>query len=275
MGSTLRRSLVLPAVLAVLAFAASGASASGGTEIEGVWSFNGGAVGVQGLSDGSFQGTVVSPTVFATCEHPVGQVMWTGMRPRPDGSYWGLHQWFHGTKCEVNPDLGRTAWRVLPVAGGSRVLIVCFSKPGDESQPTIDPDGVAADASYGCIQSSPLAALPNSKGSSEKVNFDSLVGVPSGSSCRSSLKLRLRNPKYDPLKEVLVQVNGKKVATVHGGANLHKKIVLSNLPEGKYKVRVVAVTVLGQRFSRSRSYSGCKSSSGTVGAHRHGSRIPH
>lgn len=275
MGSILRRSLALPAVLAILAFAASGASASGSADIEGVWSFNGGAVGIQGLSDGSFQGTVVSPTVFATCEHPVGQVMWTGMRARPDGSYWGLHQWFHGTRCEVNPDLGRTAWRVLPIAGGSRVLIVCFSKPGDESQPTIAADGSVADATYGCTQSSPLAALPNSEGSSEKVSFDSLVVVPSASSCRSSLKLKLRNPKYDPLKEVLVRVNGEKVATVHGSANLHRKIVLSDLPEGKYKVRVVAITVLGQRFTRSRYYSGCKSSLGTVGAHRHGSNAPH
>jgi hypothetical protein len=264
--------LALPIVLGILAFAASGASASGPAEIEGVWSFNGGAVGVQGLSDGSFQGIVVSPTVFATCEHPVGQVMWTGMRARPNGSYWGLHQWFHGTKCEVNPDLGRTAWRVLPVAGGSRVLIVCFSKPGDESQPTIAPDGTTADATYGCIQSSPLAALPNSKGSSEKVSFESLVVAPSAGPCRSSLKLKLRNPKYDPLKEVLVRVNGVKVATVRGSVNLHKKVVLGNLPEGKYKVRVVAVTVLGQRFTRSRFYSGCKSSSATVAApHRHGS----
>jgi hypothetical protein len=255
----------MPAVLLALVFTASGASAStGSAEIEGVWSFTGGAVGIQGLSDGSFQGTVVSPTTFATCEHPAGQVMWTAMKARPDGSYWGLHQWFHGAKCEVNPVLGRTAWRAVTTADGSRLLIVCLSKPGDESQPTIAPDGTTANASYGCLVSSPLAPLP---GSSEKISFENLVTISSVGSCRTSLRLTLRNPKYDPLKEVSIQVNGKKIATVRGSVNLRKAIVLRGLPEGKYKVRVVVVTVLDQRVSRVRSYRGCKSSSATVGAH--------
>lgn len=266
MGSTLRRSLVLPAALVALAFAAGGAGgavSAGGTEIEGVWSFNGGAVGIQSLSDGSLQGTVVSPTTLATCEHPVGQIMWTAMTARPDGSYWGLHQWFHGTKCEANPVLGRTAWRVMTSADGSRVLIVCLSKPGDESQPTIAADGTTANVSYGCLQSSPLAPLP---GSSEKISFEDLVTISSVGTCRTSLKLTLRNPKYDPLKEVSIRVNGMKIATVRGAVKLHKAIVLRDLPEGKYKVRVVAVTVLDRRFSRVRSYRGCKSSSAKVGA---------
>jgi hypothetical protein len=263
MSSTLRKSFVLPAVLLALAFAASGAKAADSAEIEGVWSFDGGAVGIQGLSDGSFQGTVVAPTTFATCEHPVGQVMWTAMKARPDGSYWGLHQWFHGAKCEVNPVLGRTAWRAMTTADGSRVLAVCFSKPGDESQPTIAADGTTENASYGCLESSPLAPLP---GSSEKISFEDLVTIASVGSCRTSLKLTLRNPKYDPLKEVSIRVNGMKIAAVRGSANLRKAIVLRDLPEGKYKVRVVAVTVLERRFSRVRSYRGCKSSSAKVGA---------
>jgi hypothetical protein len=264
MSSTLRRSLALPAVLLALAFTAGGAGAADNAEIEGVWSFNGGAVGIQALSDGSLQGIVVSPTTLATCEHPAGQVMWTAMKARPDGSYWGLHQWFHGTKCEVNPVLGRTAWRSMTNADGSRVLIVCLSKPGDESQPTIAPDGTTANASYGCLESSPLAPLP---GSSEKMSFENLVTIASVDSCRTSLKLTLRNPKYDPLKEVSIRVNGKKIATVRGSANLHKAIVLQGLPEGKYKVRVVATTVLDQRFSRIRFYRGCRSSSATIGGH--------
>lgn len=263
MSSTLRRLVALPAALAALAFVASGASAADSTEIEGVWSFNGGAVGIQGLSDGSFQGTVVAPTTLATCEHPVGQTMWTAMKARPDGSYWGLHQWFHGTKCEVNPVLGRTAWRSMTSADGSRVLIVCLSRPGDESQPTIAVDGTTANASYGCLASSPLAPLP---GSSEETSFEDLVTLSSIGSCRTSLKLTLRSLKYDPLKEVWIRVNGKKIAQVRGSANLRKAIVLRDLPEGKYKVRVVVVTVLDQRFSRVRFYRGCKSSSAKIGA---------
>lgn len=269
MSSTLRRLVALPAALVALAFAASGASAAGSAEIEGVWSFNGGAVGIQSLSDGSFQGTVVSPTTLATCEHPVGQVMWTAMKARPDGSYWGLHQWFHG-KCEANPILGLTAWRAIAAADGSRTLIVCLSRPGDESQPTIAPDGATANASYGCLQSSPLAPLP---GSSEKTSFEDLVTIPSVGSCRTSLKLTLRSLKYDPLKEVWVRVNGKKIALVRGSSNLRKTIVLRDLPEGRYKVRIVAITVLDRRFSRVRSYRGCKSSSAKVGG-THGPR-PH
>jgi hypothetical protein len=270
MSSISRRSLILLIALVASAFAASGASAASDTEIEGVWSFNGGAVGIQSISDGSLQGTVVSPTTLATCEHPIGQVMWTAMKARPDGSYWGLHQWFHGAKCEVNPLLGRTAWRATTSADGSRVLIVCFSKPGDESQPTIAADGATANASYGCLQSSPLAPLP---GSSEKISFGDVVTISSVNSCRTSLKLTLRSLKYDPLKEVSIRVNGKKIAIVRGSANLRKAIVLRDLPEGKYKVRVVAITVLDRRFSQARYYRGCKSSSAKIGARGHRSHV--
>ena len=75
-----RRALTFPIVLlAVLALGVSVATAA--NSIEGVWSFNGGAVGIQSLSDGTFQGTVVTPTIFAECVHPAGQIMWTDMQP--------------------------------------------------------------------------------------------------------------------------------------------------------------------------------------------------
>ncbi len=247
--------------MALLAFVAvsavgSGTASAASSDIEGIWSFGGGAVGIQGLENGTFQGTVVSPTTFATCEHPIGQVMWTDMRLRPDGSYWGFHQWYHGTNCEADPELGLTAWRVLTLGSGTHLLAVCFSKPGDSSQPKIAPSGFASGASYDCEESSPLAPLPGSQATAP-IKFQALVGVPSSGACRRSLTLTLRNPKYDPLKEVLVRVNGKKVADVRGNKRLQRKIVLGGLPEGPYKVRIVAVTVLNQRFSRSRTYRGC------------------
>ncbi len=54
-----------PAVLlAALALGGSVAAATPNA-IEGVWSFNGGAVAIQQLPNGAFQGTVVEPTTFA------------------------------------------------------------------------------------------------------------------------------------------------------------------------------------------------------------------
>jgi hypothetical protein len=259
--------LVLAAVPA-LAFAdtASGGSRTG-NPIEGVWSFSGGAVAIEGLSDGSYQGTVVSPTKFAVCTHPAGQVMWTGMKEQADGSFWGLHSWFKGgDKCEENPLRGLSAWRVLVGADGARHLVVCFSTPGDDSQPRIDAAGKCTGGTFGpAIESSPLGGLPGS-GSDGPVSFGKVVQVPSNASClkRNSLKIKLRNPQYDPLKEVVIKVNGKKVKAVVGTEKLQKPIVIRNLPAGAFKVTIVATTVLNERLKGSRKYTGCGTGSGKI-----------
>jgi hypothetical protein len=221
--------IVLSAVLAL------GVSVAAANSIEGVWSFNGGAVGIQALSDGTFQGTVVTPTRFSECVHPAGEVMWTDMQPQTDGSFWGFHQWYHGAgaTCELEPVLGHTAWRVLETAGGVRVLKVCFNSPGGETQPTIAPDGKEANVTYSCVESSPLAPLPKvseeegsgkggignggSGGGSDSggsgsgsgsglITFSDTVLLPNAKACisQSSLKIKLRDPKYDPLTEVVV-----------------------------------------------------------------------
>src|SRR5277367_5552259 len=70
------------------------ASAGAASNIEGIWSFNGGQIGVQRLSNGTYEGTVVAATKFAECTHEVGEPIWTGMTEQADGSYVGLHQWF-------------------------------------------------------------------------------------------------------------------------------------------------------------------------------------
>ncbi len=270
---------VLAALIATCALSAPTASAVAadpGNPIEGVWSFTGGAVGIQGLSSGNFQGTVVNPTKFATCEHPAGEVMWTSMRPQVDGSFWGLHQWFRGgDKCEANPLLGLTAWRVIVAADNSRHLLVCFSKPGDDSQPTIAPDGKVASATYGCSESSPLAPLPGA--GQDKIAFANVIGVPSAKACmsRRTLRIVLRNPKYDPLKKVVVRVNGKKFADVSDPTLLRKSIRLKNLPEGTFKVSILASTVLNKQVSGSRIYRACVKGPGKIkvpGRGSHGRR---
>lgn len=257
-------------LVALLGFCGGAASAS--DPIEGVWSFGGGAVAVQRTGDGSFQGTVVAATTFVVCPHPVGQLMWTGIRAQPDGSYWGRHQWFHGAACELDPNPGLTAWRILTTASGARVLAVCFSDPGDPSQPKIAPDGKVTDSTYGCVESDPLAPLPGSSPANE-LDFDKLVRLPRTtprSSCRRSLTLRPRNLDYDPLKEIVVMFDGKKVADITGTKRLSKKIVFNHLPEGTFKIRVVAITVLKQRFTRTRVYRGCSAKVKAPGPRRLG-----
>jgi hypothetical protein len=261
--------LLLVALLAfatVPALAAADTSSGGsrsGNPIEGVWSFSGGAVAIEGLSDGSYQGIVVDPTSFAVCTHPAGQVMWTAMREQADGSFWGLHTWFKGgDKCEENPLRGQTAWRVLVGADGARHLVVCFSTPGDNSQPKIDAAGKCTGGTFGpAIESSPLGGLPGSGAGPNggPVTFERVVLVPSNSSClkRKSLKIKLKNPKYDPLREVVVKVNGKKAKAIVGTEKLRKPIILKDLPDGAFRVSVVATTVLNERLKGNRKYTTC------------------
>ncbi len=247
--------------------------------IEGTWSFGGGAVDVHPGSSGGFEGVVVTPTSFAKCVHPEGQVMWTEMRAQADGSFWGKHQWY-GNNCELDPHLGLTAWRVLQAANGDRTLKVCFSLPESESQPTIDASGKEANDTYGCSESAPLGPLPvtegsgggsgnGSGGSGGIITFANTVVLPNAKACvsQSSLKLKLRNPKYDPLKEVVVRINGKKVLDVRGVKRLKKGIVLGKLPSGTYKVSVLATTVLNQHLSGSSTYHSCTKGSGQIPLH--------
>jgi hypothetical protein len=255
--------------LAALPAAASAQAVSGsptGHPIEGVWSFSGGAVAIEGLSNGTYQGIVVSPTKFAVCDHPAGQVMWTGMKEQADGSFWGLHSWFTGgSRCEENPLRGLSAWRVLAGADGSRQLSVCFSKPGDASQPRIDPSGKCTGGTFGpAIASSPLAPLPGA--ASGPLRFDKVAVVPGNAACLKpgALKIKLKNPKYDPLREVVVKINGKQVRKVVGSEKLTKPIVIRKLPEGAFRVGVVATTVLGERVKGTRRYRACAGPKGPI-----------
>lgn len=254
------RSLLLviaAAMLLVVGVASAGATSS----IEGVWSFNGGQIAVEPSSNGMFIGTVVAETKFAECTHPVGQPIWTEMTPQPDGSYWGLHQWYYeSSSCSLNPTLGKTAWRVLEAANGSHYLRVCFSSPGT-TQPSIaangTPNGRSEYAAYGvtyeCQNSALLAALP------QPTSLNQAVVLPPAKTCTklSSLKIKLKDPKFDPLREVVIRLKGKKVAYVRGTKKLKKVIVLKGLPTGVYTLKITATTVLNRKLSGSRTYHSC------------------
>jgi hypothetical protein len=266
------------AILAVLAFSGTAFATN---PIEGVWSFEHGAVDIQPLPNGTFQGTVVQETTFARCPHTVGEVMWTQMREQSDGSFWGFHQWFEGAQCTPIAKLGQTAWRVLHTDTGTPFLRVCFTDPSVNSQPTIAPDGTYAGDSYGCVDSVFIESQPETEGSAgsgntggggkagsgvSAITFSKTVVLPSSTACisQTSLKIALKDPKYDPLSEVVVKLNGKQVALVKGVKRLKKGITLKKLPTGTYKISVVATTVLKQQLTGSQTYKSCTKGSGKI-----------
>jgi hypothetical protein len=264
------RSLLLQLALTVFAFSCLGAgSANASSPIEGVWSFNGGVVDIQSQPGGTFRGVVTSATKFAQCSHAVNEEMWTGMRLQPDGSYFGLHQWYFEDTCAPNPTPGPTAWRVLQSSTGSRFLRVCFSEPGSNSQPLIAPDGSTSHVTYGCTDSmsiSPLPKITQKEGagaSHGQISFRQTVTLPSAHKClrARTLKIVLRDPAFDPLKRVVVHVNGHTAADIRNLKKLKRPIVLKKLPGSSFKVKVLAITVLNQRLSGSRTYHLCKTQS--------------
>jgi hypothetical protein len=252
--------------LAAILLGGGAAPAGAASEIEGIWSFNGGQVAIHAIPSGKFEGTVVTPTTFAECPHQAGEEIWTNMTLQADGSFWGFHQWLFEKSCVPNPVLGPTAWRVLQKANGSRYLLVCFSEPGGP-QPTIASNGASANVKRPCQESAPTAPLPVVTGSgkkgkgmgAEQISFASTIGLPKAAACvrRGSLKIKIKDPRFDPLKEVVIRIGRRKVADVRGVQRLRRGIVLKRLPSGTYTLKVVAITVLDQKLSGRRTYHSC------------------
>jgi hypothetical protein len=259
----MRRTSTTIALLVAGALALGAQSAAADAPIEGVWSFNGGEVGVKAQPGGALIGTVVEPTKFSQCFHPAGEQVWTQMRQQPDGSYWGLHQWYFETPgCVRNPELGLTAWRVLSAPDGSRFLRVCFSEPGSKSQPTIAPNGAAAGDTYGCSDSARVSGLPVVK-SSEVGKY---ISLPANGGCfgRPKLRIQISDPASDRIAKIFV---GLKSGSVQRRAKLKRKgskvtatLNLRGLPGPTFKVSVRLTTVLGSRISRKRTYRLCAAS---------------
>jgi hypothetical protein len=248
------------------------ASAGAGSEIEGVWSFKGGAVDIVPIPGGKFEGIVTVQTQFASCPHMVEEHMWTDITQQPDGSYSGLHQWFHGApQCAKNTTLGPTAWRVLHEPNGSRYLRVCFSDPGG-SQPTISPDGApkepseyaAHHVSYGCVNSELIAPLPVVQGASGTGSGPTASGGVESLTLRKAsqclrpglFKIRLKEPKYDPFKTVTIVFKGHRVATSRKGNYVVATLNLKGI-KGAFTVKIKATTVLGHKLNTKRTYRIC------------------
>ena len=254
----------LPAALLVAAVSCAllCAETQASPPIEAVWAFNGGEVAIVHQDDGSYAGIVEAPTTFARCPHAVGERMWTEMRPQPDGSYWGLHQWFFETEaCQPNPTLGPAAWRVVTDAGGTRSLLVCFSNPGT-SQPRIPAAGTNEAVTYGCYESARLAGVPTGSTPSSRsgvADFRKTVGLPGNRVClsRRAFRIHLHSPRFDPIAEVVVRIRGRRVAVDRRGTRFSSEISLRGLPRGAFTVSVHITTVLGHHLSGRRTYHTC------------------
>ena len=236
--------------LALIALMTLPATAQAAADIEGSWAFSGGAVAIQPGADGSAGGVVTRDTTLDDCPHTVGEVIWTGFRPQPDGQWFGGHQWFESS-CAKIAARGNTAMRVLKKPGGQPFLRVCFARPDTpELQPSIAPDGTSANA-VACVDSDFIATVTTP-------TFASTVIAPSTRTCRSrrSFRIRLKEPQGDSRKSATVFLNGKQKAKVTG-ARLTADIDLTGLPKGKYTVRIVATTTLRRTITGSRTYRTC------------------
>lgn len=257
-------SALLIALTVLLAFHVFAATAEADPAIEGVWSFNGGRIAITEQQSGVFEGTVVAPTTFSYCAHPEGEQIWTQMVQQPDGSYWGSHQWFFETsECVRNPALGPSAWRVLQKAEG-RYLRACFSEPGSNLQPTISPSGAAANATFGCVDSALVAALPEVS----PATASRYVHLPSNKSCVARRKLRflIEDPKNDPIQHAVVTATGGGIRVKAKLQNTEAGVIavlkLEKLRGTTFIVRVRATTLLGDHLRTKRTYARCLPSRG-------------
>jgi hypothetical protein len=252
-----RRASLLIAISAILLLAVGATAAAASSNIEGVWSFNGGQIAVQSEGNGKFEGVVVNPTTFATCTHPDGQKIWKEIALQSGGYYTGFHQWFKtttSTSCIENPVLGPTAWRVVEESSGERYLRVCLSYPGT-TQPTIPAGSSGLSATYGCKSSALTAPLASSGVGS----FKEVVSLPSAKQCLSlrEFKIHIRDTKYDPFKSVVVTLRGHKLKVSHRDSAYIATISLKGLPAGAFTVKIRAVTVRDHHLSGSRTYHTC------------------
>jgi hypothetical protein len=246
------------ATAVVLICFGSAAAADAQSSIQGVWAFNGGQVVIAPDASGDLVGTVTAPTTFDTCTHPVGQAIWTDLKELPDGSYTGMHQWYHGTgsSCRLVSPLGATAFRVITRSDGSKLLRVCFNTPGS-SAPTIAPDGTPANVNFGCSDSALVAPVPVTAPS-----FASTVILPQAKAkhvclSRRDFIIHIREPRHDPFVTMWIYLDHKLLKFYRHGDEIAARIDLRGLPRGTYTVRIRARTAAGFTVKGHRTYHTC------------------
>jgi hypothetical protein len=232
---------------AVATIAAGAGPARAVEAIEGSWLFDSGEVLVQATGPGTFTGTVVKPTQFATCPHPAGQQMWqisgSGL------SYTGTHVWY-GQDCTEKPG-GAATWTITSTDPANFTLRFCTVTPGG-GPPAFDASGNPLAGTICNDLKRLLAPAP-------PPSFNAVVSLPKQTrTCRSrrAFRIRLREPKADPLVRATVQVNGRQVRVL-AGTRLTAPVNLQGLPTGRYTVKIVAKTASGRVIQGTRRYRTC------------------
>jgi hypothetical protein len=231
----------------LLGMAAGAGVAQAAEAIEGSWTFENGEVLVEPTGAGAFKGTVVKPTRFTACTHPVGQVMWS--ISGSGTSYTGTHVWYH-SDCGEDPG-GLSTWTITSTDPANFGVRFCTVNPGG-GPPTFDPAGNPTGATRCHDLKRILPPQP-------KPTFKSVVSLPQETrKCRSrrSFRIRLRAPKADPLVRATVDVNRRRVRVV-AGARLTAPVDLRGLPRGRYIVKIVATTASGRVLQGYRKYRTC------------------
>jgi hypothetical protein len=224
------------------------APAQAADQIEGSWLFESGQVLVEATGPGAFKGTVVQPTRFTACTHPIGQVMW--QISGAGASYTGTHIWYT-SDCGENPG-GQSTWQITSTDPANYTMRFCTVTPGG-GPPTFDPATGSPTGDTRCHDLKRI--LPPQA----KPTFKSVVSLPKATrKCRSkrNFRIRLREPKADPLVSAIVNVNGKRVRVVKG-KRLTAPVDLRNLPKGRYTVKIVATTATGRVLQGTRRYRTC------------------
>ncbi len=232
---------------ALVALAASAPPAAAAELIEGSWLFQDGEVLVQASGPGAFQGTVVKPTRFATCTHPAGERMW--QMSGSGTSYTGTHLWYR-PDCSADPG-GQTTWTITSTDAANFTLRMCTVAPG-RGVPAFDATG---NPLLGTICNDLKRVLPPQP----TPTFQRVVTLPKQTrKCRSrrNFRIRLREPKADPLVRATVHVNGKR-KKVLAGARLTAPVDLRGLPKGRYTVKIAATTTSGRVIQGTRRYRTC------------------
>jgi hypothetical protein len=149
----------------------------------------------------------------------------------------------------------------MATAGGGHYLLACFSAPG-KAQPTIAVSGATTNVSYGCVKSAEVASVPVEALSTSRSGvrrFTQAVRLPNNKKCvsRRVFQIRLQDPKYDPLKQVVVTLRGRRVAVVRRSKVFASRIDLRGLPRGIFTIQIYATTVLGHHLYGHRTYHTC------------------
>lgn len=215
--------------------------------IEGSWLFESGEVLVEATGPGALKGSVVKPTRFTACAHPAGQVMW---QIRGTGApYTGTHTWYH-IDCSEDPG-GLSTWTITSTDPANFTLRFCTSTPG-AGPPTFDASGNPTRRTRCHDLKRVLPPQPTP-------TFSSVVSLPKATgTCRSrrTFRIRLREPKADPLLRATVQLNDRRVKVLVG-QRLTAPVDLRRLPMGRYMVKIAATTASGRLIKGNRRYRTC------------------